>query len=256
MGRRARFRAHARRRQLHDRRGGAAHGAHHAGRSEARDRAEPGGRAAVDQRLRAAVPVRHAARHALLHDRERVVAGRLRTLLGPQRAAAARALHRALRSARSAGHRHARRPDPQPRSDRGGADAARRLRGSGAALRAPELRGEPGDAARVHPPRPALVPRQHAVLAPARPARHQAGQPLPARLRDPDVFGLAAWIGLLVVGTFAAATAPAGFIRPDAAWRSRRDLDHVAVAQARDLDRRADAAEGNAGPSAVRRASW
>ena len=37
----------------------------------------------VDQRLRAALPVRHAARHALLHHRQRLVAGRLRTLLGP-----------------------------------------------------------------------------------------------------------------------------------------------------------------------------
>ena len=29
------------------------------------------------------LPVRHAARHALLHDRQRLVARRLRTLLGP-----------------------------------------------------------------------------------------------------------------------------------------------------------------------------
>ena len=63
-----------------------------------RDRhsAGPRGRPAVDQRLRAHLPVRHAARHALLHHRQRLVAGRLRPLLGAQRGAAARAVHRPL----------------------------------------------------------------------------------------------------------------------------------------------------------------
>ena len=37
----------------------------------------------IDQRLRAHLPVRHAARYALLHDWQRLVAGRLRSLLGP-----------------------------------------------------------------------------------------------------------------------------------------------------------------------------
>ena len=71
-------------------------GAHHAGRAEARHPAEPRGRHAVDQRVRAHLPVRHAARHALLHARQRVVAGRLRPLLGPQRGHPPRAVHRAL----------------------------------------------------------------------------------------------------------------------------------------------------------------
>ena len=54
---------------------------------------------------------------------------------------------------------------PQPRPDRGGADAARRLRGARAARGRRELGGEPADAARIHPPRPALGAGQHAVLA-------------------------------------------------------------------------------------------
>ena len=48
--------------------------------------------------LFAGLSVRHAARHALLHHRQRMVAIRLRALLGPQRSPAYRALHQALRS--------------------------------------------------------------------------------------------------------------------------------------------------------------
>ena len=82
LGRPARIRRHARHRQLHDRRGDHADGARHAGRSEARHPAGPGGRPALDQRVRAHLPVRHAARHALMDDRQRLVAGRLRTRTG------------------------------------------------------------------------------------------------------------------------------------------------------------------------------
>ena len=96
LGQAARLRAGARRRQPDDRRRGAAPGAHHAGQSAARHPAEPGHRHAVDQRVRAHLPVRHAARHALLHHRQRLVAGRLRPLLGPQRHRADRAVHGAL----------------------------------------------------------------------------------------------------------------------------------------------------------------
>ena len=49
---------------------------------QARHPAKPRGRHAVDQRVRAHLPVRHAARHALLHARQRVVAGRLRARIG------------------------------------------------------------------------------------------------------------------------------------------------------------------------------
>ena len=49
--------------------------------------------------VRPHLPVRHASRHALLHDRKRMVAGRLRSLLGAQRHPAARAVHRALPAA-------------------------------------------------------------------------------------------------------------------------------------------------------------
>ena len=87
------FAAHARRRQRDDGGRGAAAGARHADRSAHRHPAEPGHRHAVGQRLRAHLPVRHAARHALLHARRRLVAGRLRTLLGPQRARAHCAFH-------------------------------------------------------------------------------------------------------------------------------------------------------------------
>ena len=86
LGRRPRFCGAARRRQPDDRRHGAASGAHDAGRREAWHPAKPRHRYADDQRVRAHLPVRDAAWHALLHDRQRVVAGRLRPLLGPQRA--------------------------------------------------------------------------------------------------------------------------------------------------------------------------
>ncbi len=49
------------------------------------------------------------------------------------------------------------------------------------------LRGEPADPDRIHPPRPALVPGQHAILELHRSARPARRQPLPARLRHPDV---------------------------------------------------------------------
>ena len=102
LGRGSRIRPHARRRQFHAGRRDPAPGAHHAGRPEARHLAEPRRRHAVDQRVRAHLPVRHAARHALLHDRQRLVAGRLRPLLGAQRGVAARAVHRALPPAAAA----------------------------------------------------------------------------------------------------------------------------------------------------------
>ena len=66
-GARPRIRHCARCRQRDDGSRGAAAGAHHAGRSAARHPAEPGDRHAVDQRICAHLPVRHAARHALLH---------------------------------------------------------------------------------------------------------------------------------------------------------------------------------------------
>ena len=85
LGRPPRLHGHARCRQLHDGGRHPAPGRHHAARSQARHPAEPGDRHADDQRLRAAVPVRHASRHALVDDRQRLVAGRLRAVLGPQR---------------------------------------------------------------------------------------------------------------------------------------------------------------------------
>ena len=103
LGRPARIRRHARHRQLHDRRGDHADGARDAGRSEARHSSGPGGGPALDQRLRAHLPVRHAARHALMDDRQRLVAGRLRTLLGPQRHHPHRAVRRALPHPEAAG---------------------------------------------------------------------------------------------------------------------------------------------------------
>ena len=164
----ARIRRHARRRQLHDGRRRPAPGPHHAGRSQARNSAGPGRRPAVDQRFRAHLSVRHAARHALLHHRQRLVAGRLRPLLGPQRSVAAQAVHRALRTAGSVEGRSRRPAYPQPRPDRSGADARRRLRGARAAGGGSRLGGKPADLDRIHPPRSALVPGQHAVLAVSR----------------------------------------------------------------------------------------
>ena len=190
VGRRSRIRRDARRRQFHDRRRNLASGAHHASRSQARHSARPRRRPAVDQRLRAHLPVRHAARHALLHHRQRLVARRLRPLLGPQRGAAAGALHRALRAS-GVQERIGRRPHSQPRPDRGRADAPRRLRRARAAGRRTGLGGKPTDADRIHPPRSALVPGQYAILAFPFPSRPQARQPLSACDRDPDVHRVA-----------------------------------------------------------------
>ena len=72
-----------------------------------------------------------------------------------------------------------------------------------------ELRAEPADADRIHPPRPALVPGQHAVLAfSALPglkpvSRYQLAFAILMFLGSP------AWIGLLVFGTLAVALAGA-----------------------------------------------
>ena len=121
----------------------------------------------------------------------RLVAGRLRTLLGPQRHSAPRAFRRALPPADVAGERPARRPYPEPRSGRGRADAPRRLRGQGFAVGGNELGGKPADADGIHPPRSALVPGQHAIFAAARLAGTEADQPRAAGVRDPDVCGLA-----------------------------------------------------------------
>ena len=164
-GAQPRFRGDARRRQSHDRRRDSASGSHHAGRSQARHPAGAGRRPALHQRLRAHLSVRHAARHALLHHRQRLVAGRLRTLLGPQRGTAARAVHRALRASGAVQGRNGGSPYPQSRPDRGRADARGRLRRARAAAGGSGLGGKSADADRVHPPRPALVPGQHAVLA-------------------------------------------------------------------------------------------
>ena len=79
----------------------------------------------------------------------------------------------------------------QPRPGRGGADAARRLRGARAGRGRLELRAESAHPGRIHPPRSALVPGQHAVLAFSAHARPAAREPLPARVRDADVPRLA-----------------------------------------------------------------
>ena len=96
LGRPPRIRGHARRRQLHAGQRHPAHGAHHAGVAGARHPAGARRRHALDQRLRPDFPVRHAARHALLHHRQRLVAGRLRPLLGAQRDPPPRPVHGAL----------------------------------------------------------------------------------------------------------------------------------------------------------------
>ena len=80
---------------------------------------------------------------------------------------------------------------PQSRPDRGGADARCRLsRARGAAGRS-RLGGESADTAGVHASRPALVSGQYAVLAISVAAEPQAGQPLSAGTRHPDVHRLA-----------------------------------------------------------------
>ena len=145
--------------------------AHDAGPSQDRHSAEPGGRHAVGQRVCAHLPVRHAPRHALLHHGPGLVGGRLRAVLGSQRAGAHQAVPRAVRPADAARQTAARRPRALARSGRGHLDAPRRLRGARAPRRARQLGGEPADHAGVRPPRRALVPGQHAVPEAPRPAR-------------------------------------------------------------------------------------
>ena len=92
-----------------------------------------GHRAPEPERLRPALSVRDAPRHALLHDGQRLVAGRWRPLLGPQCDPSPRRFPCPLPTADHSRPAALRRPHPQPRPGRGGADAARRLRGAGAA---------------------------------------------------------------------------------------------------------------------------
>ncbi len=68
---------------------------------------------------------------------------------------------------------------------------ARRLRGARVAGGGSGLGGKSADPDGIHPPRSALVPGQHAVLAVSRASRPQAGQPLSAGAGDPDVHRLA-----------------------------------------------------------------
>ena len=70
-----------------------------------------------------------------------------------------RALHRALPLAARAWLPAARRRGAQPRSDRGSADAPRRLGGSRIADRGRQFRGQSAHPARLHQARSALVPR-------------------------------------------------------------------------------------------------
>ncbi len=100
-----------------------------------------------------------------------LVAWRHRVLLGPQRADPHGAVPPALPSAGAAGPAAAGRAHPEPRPARGGADAARRMGVPRHPGRDRELGGEPADAGRFHPPRPALVQRQHAGDAAADHAR-------------------------------------------------------------------------------------
>ena len=72
------------------------------------------------------------------------------------------------------------------------------------AARGSGLGGKPADLARIHPPRSALVPGQHAVLA--FPRRFPASKPVSRyqlALAILMFIGSPAWIGLLVLGTLA-----------------------------------------------------
>ena len=121
--------------------------------------------ASVAERASRACSSSACARHAALHDGQRVVGGRLRPVLGAQRAWCASRRSRSIATCRSCPAAAAWRPHPVARSGRSDADAPRRIRGAGAAAGVRELGGESADRARVHPPRPALVPGQHAVLS-------------------------------------------------------------------------------------------
>ena len=96
LGKPPRVCGYARCRQLHAGRCRHPPRSHHAGRSQARHPSGSHRRVAVNEPVRPHLSVRHAARHALLHDRKRVVAVRLRSLLGAQRHPAARTVHQAL----------------------------------------------------------------------------------------------------------------------------------------------------------------
>ena len=113
-------------------------------------RADAGRGLAVHQPVRAHLPVRNAARHANVHRRQRLVAGRRRPILGPQRDRAPGAFYRALPLAAGTRPAAAWRRGAQPRSDRGGADAPRRMGGTRSAGRGRQLRGQSADPARLH----------------------------------------------------------------------------------------------------------
>jgi hypothetical protein len=103
------------------------------------------------------LPVRHAPRDAELHRRCGMVAWRCLRLLGPQCRDPHGALQGPLPPAGAARWKAARRSHTQPRSDRGGADAARRVRVPHPARRDRQLRGQPPYAVRFHEARPPLV---------------------------------------------------------------------------------------------------
>ena len=163
--------------------GGAAAGARHAGRTDAGDRAASDGRTAGLVRLPAAVPVRHARRHAHLGDRAGLVAGRRRPLLGPQR----RGPHRAVPGALPAAAAARRTAHPVARPDRGGDAARRRLGRPRAAGRGRLVGGQPAGAAGIPPPRAALAGRQPAIPASAAPAGAAPDGPLATDPGDPAV---------------------------------------------------------------------
>ena len=163
LGRILRADAPARRRQSDDRRYHRADGPHDAGLSAARHPPEPCHGHAVEERFCPHFPVRHASWNAPLYDGLRVVDGRLRPLLGPQRPRPHQALHRKLRPAGPAGPWAALRPRALARSGRGHPDAPGRLRGPPVAGRMRQLGRKPADPRRFLPPRRALVPGQSAI---------------------------------------------------------------------------------------------
>ena len=120
------------------------------------------------------------------------VDGAGRQLLGPQRDHPHARLRRPLRPARPAGPAAVRRPHPQPRFRRGGADPARRLRRLHAADARRLLRGEPAVADRPRRARPALVPGQPAARAHHRGARLRLADPPAFRDRHHGLSGVAA----------------------------------------------------------------
>ncbi len=180
LGRRLSANGRARRRQSDDRRRDRAARRDDGGRSRCGDHSEPAADRQSQYLVRQSAAIRRAHRRPDHRRRPRRLDGARRQLLGPQRDHPHARLRRPLRPAESGRASALRRPHPEPRFRRSGADASGRLRRLHAADAGRLVRGEPAVADRSGGARPALVPGQ--------PATHSRAAEQGVRPRQPPAF--------------------------------------------------------------------